>query len=521
MINSKLVSLQERLNEPTNGIGLALFRILFGGLMVYEALFVFLPWTGMILSPKHFHLNYPALGFVAPLPAPWHFIEPIILAVAAFGMAIGYKFRLSAVLFTLIFGHLFFIDQLVFNNHLYLYTLMGGLLAATPAAAFWSVDSYKKKRKSVAEGPQTETETDHRVPKWSVYLLQIQLLIVYVYGGFAKLNGDWLQGEPVRQWMHMLKDQLWLGEWLSQEWAVLGISYGGLIFDLAIGFFLLHRKTFLLAACAAIGFHVTNSQLFLIGSFPVFGILSLILFLPSDMAESIHTKVRHWINKSQATSVSPLNSEAALPGKINRIGLTFAAIYILFQVAMPMRPWFLPGNPGWTDSSNTFAWRMMLHEKDASAQFIVSSEARALLLKYPQLQLTSDQSDRVSKDPDLIYQYANWLSEIFSAVGIKDTSVRVRSVCSLNGRPYQAMIDPNVDLTKVGNPLLGTADWIIPLKKSLPIGQYPANIEEREKWVQEAFQAGVFAVNISSGAGSSRQVSPQAPANEEQSVAAE
>jgi vitamin K-dependent gamma-carboxylase len=497
-------TIQQRLNEPTSGIGLVVFRILFGFLMVFEALFVFLPWTRMILSPKHFHLNYPAFSFVGPLPAPWYIVEPVILAVVAMGMAIGYRFRLCAVLFTIIFAHLFFIDQLVFNNHLYLYILMGGLLAATPAAAFWSVDSYKK-RGGIGYG--ASTETGKLVPKWSVYLLQFQLLILYVFGGIAKLNGDWLQGEPVRYWASLLQEQVWLGELLIKEWSVWGISYGGLFFDLLVGFFLLHRKTFLPAACAAIAFHVTNSQLFLIGSFPVFGILSLVLFLPSDMAQSIEAKVKGWLTKSREGAAEVSTGSVLLPGKINRAGIALVAIYALFQILLPMRPWFLPGNPSWTDSSNTFAWRMMLNEKDATTNFIVSSEARDLLLKYPQLQLTSDQSENVSKDPDLIYQYANWLSSIFKAMGMKDTSVRVRAVCSLNGRPFQPMIDPSVDLTKAENPLLGTADWILPLDPNLPIGGYAKTDQKRQEWVQQALQAGIFAASSSNMSGGTSSLS--------------
>ena len=35
------------------------------------------------------------------------------------------------------------------------------------------------------------------VPRWNVLLLRFQLFIVYFYGAIAKLNPDWLAGEPM------------------------------------------------------------------------------------------------------------------------------------------------------------------------------------------------------------------------------------------------------------------------------------------------------------------------------------
>ena len=35
------------------------------------------------------------------------------------------------------------------------------------------------------------------VPRWNVLLLRVQLFIVYFYGAIAKLNPDWLRGEPM------------------------------------------------------------------------------------------------------------------------------------------------------------------------------------------------------------------------------------------------------------------------------------------------------------------------------------
>ena len=40
-----------------------------------------------------------------------------------------------------------------------------------------------------------------RAPAWTLWLLRAQIGIVYFYAGLAKLNADWLQGEPMRGWL--------------------------------------------------------------------------------------------------------------------------------------------------------------------------------------------------------------------------------------------------------------------------------------------------------------------------------
>ena len=485
--------------------------------MVFEALYILVPWTEEILSPSRFHLNYPLFWFVGPLPDPLHHVEPYVLAVLAVGIMLGYRFRLCAALFTLLFAHVFFVDQLVFNNHLYLYMLVAGLLTVTPAASVWSLDSRRKRMAGVASG-YTQT-----VPAWSLYLIRFQLFVLYFFGGIAKLNADWLQGEPVRYWMGLVSDRLWLGSLVGSEIGVMSIAYIGIIFDLLIGFFLLQRKTFLWAALATIVFHASNSQLFIIGSFPVFGILSLVVFVPTGTGRRWFESVRGWLAKGAAPAESSVPEPGGVPAigtkTLSTGGLVLLGAYALFQLAMPLRPWILPGNPSWTDSADTFSWRMMLRQKDAEARFVVSPEAQKLLARYPQLQLTHDQGKVVAQDPNLLHQYAKWLSGMFAKAGIEDTSVRIKSVCSLNGRPYQPMIDPTVDLSIAENPILGTASWIVPLDESAPIGAYPKTTDERNRLVQLAFHAADLMVAADGKGGAVRGGPAQPDEERERDVA--
>jgi hypothetical protein len=56
------------------------------------------------------------------------------------------------------------------------------------------------------------------------------------------------------------------------------------------------------------------------------------------------------------------------------------------------------------------------------------------------------------KNPHMILQYVHALDDTFQEMGINDVEIRATAIVSLNGRPYQLIIDPEVDLTKAGLP---------------------------------------------------------------------
>ena len=120
------------------------------------------------------------------------------------------------------------------------------------------------------------------VPVWALWLLRAQVGIIYIYGGVAKLNGDWLRGEPMRTWLRHRVDDPSLASLVAEEWVVGLFSYGGLLFDLLVVPLLLWRRTRALAFVAALGFHLTNAALFQIGIFPWLMIAATTVFFTPD-----------------------------------------------------------------------------------------------------------------------------------------------------------------------------------------------------------------------------------------------
>jgi len=95
------------------------------------------------------------------------------------------------------------------------------------------------------------------------------------------------------------------------------------------------------------------------------------------------------------------------------------------------------------------------------------------------------------KTPHFILQYAHELDRTLAGLGMPDVEIRVLSVASLNGRPYQLMIDPTVDLTEAAYGFFEVPDWIVPLERFKRPGQYPRDEEERLERIARAIEEGL------------------------------
>ena len=249
----------------------------------------------------------------------------------------------------LLFTYVFLLDQTNYLNHFYLLSIMLGLLTVVPGGACLSVDAWLRR----SRGPW-------RVHAWAVWLLRLQLGIVYFLAGVAKLNRDWLGGEPMRTWLgNRARNPELLGPltrplsgFFEQEWCVQFFSYGGLLFDLLVVPMLLWRRTRMLGFCLAVAFHVMNADLFSIGIFPWYMIGATTIFFAPAWPRSF------------------LGRKKLLPAAGGTAGrqrwiLGLVAAWLLFQLLFPFRHIFYPGHPSWSEEGHRFAWHMKLKQKDA------------------------------------------------------------------------------------------------------------------------------------------------------------
>jgi hypothetical protein len=301
------------------------------------------------------------------------------------------------------------------------------------------------------------------------------MFIVYFYAGLAKLNGDWLRGEPMRMWLAERADFPLIGGYFTSEWMVYAFTYGGLLFDLGIGFLLSWKRTRPLAFGLAGLFHLLNSQLFNIGVFPPLAFGVTLIFAEPDWPRQAmpalgRSLARFQVGRpslSQPRGVaSPLMRAPGRPAGL--LTLAFVHLYLLGQLLIPLRHLLYPGNVSWTEEGHRFAWRMKLRDKEARLRVYVTDPRTGDTWEVsPAVDLSRKQLDEMSTRPDMVLQYAHYLAKKWSAPGLPRPIIRVAQHVSLNGRPYQPLIDPHVNLAEV--PIsLRPADWILPLTASPP-----------------------------------------------------
>ena len=442
-----------RLFAPVDIASLIYFRVSFGALMVWE-LCRYLSGgraDSLWIKPE-FHFKYYGFAWVQPPPGNWMYALLGFLLIAAAGITIGWCYRICAVAFAVGFTWLFLIDQAEYLNHFYLICLLASVSTLLPLNRRLAVDCSRK--------PALRSDI---APAWTLWLLRAQIAIVYFYGGIAKLNADWLRGEPVRTWLVSLAGRAGFGAWLGSEWTVQLISYGGLLFDLLIVPLLLWRKTRAVAFLLAMVFHLTNNWLFSIGVFPWLSIAMTALFFPADWPRRFASYLAEFWLERPKIKRAPLRN-ADQPGFRYRGAVAaFLGIYLGWQLLMPLRHYLYPGFVSWTEEGHRFSWHMMLRSKKAQTRFyVLNPETREVWALNSLAYLSLRQREKMNGHPDMILQFAHHVAELMRKTNCGNIHVHVITRAELNSRPPALLIDPDVNLAATPR-TLAPANWILPL----------------------------------------------------------
>lgn len=424
---------------------------MFGSLMFWEVCrYLTKGWIKEYYSPRPFFFKYYGFGWVEPWPGngmDWHFR---IMGLAALGIVLGFHYRLCAALFFLGFTYVFLLEQANYLNHFYLISVVSFLMVFLPAHREWSLDALRK-----------PTLRSSVVPWWAAMLVPAQMGLVYFYAGLAKLNGDWLRGEPVRQWLAERSNLPLVGPFLTQEWFVYVIAYGGLLFDLLAPAFLVWKRSRPWFFAAALVFHLTNAQLFSIGVFPWFALTATLMFFPPDWPRRLGSVLR------RSNPVAVLSDATATSFPVSVPAATLLGLFAAIQLLLPLRHWLYPGDVNWTEEGHSFSWRMKLRDKEGTTLFFVKDPATGRTkVVDPRLHLTARQVSKMAGRPDMIHQFARFLAEDERRQGRPGAEVRVRALCQLNGRRPQALIDQDTDLATQSRSLR-RQPWILPLIEPL------------------------------------------------------
>lgn len=406
---------------------LVTFRVVFGALMLFSTLrFIYLGWIEDHFINTTFQFKYYGFEWIPLLDPPYLYVLHGILCLAAIGIIFGFLYRISTVLFFLGFTYTQLIDLTYYLNHYYFVSVVSFLLIFLPAHRAYAWDN--------------RNNPVYFIPFWSVGLLRWQLALLYVYAGLAKINTDWLfHALPLKIWLPAADSIPFVGSIFAHAWTPWIFSWGGMLYDTFIPFFLMNRITRWPAYVFVWIFHLAVGLLFQIGVFPIVMIGLTPLFFSADW----HQKMLNTFKKKTVALPHP--------SKLIRVP-RWVWFYLGFQLVFPWRYLLYPGNLFWTEEGYRFSWRVMLMEKAGTATFYIKDPktGKEGMVDNGEF-LRPHQEKQMSMQPDMIIQFAHFLAKYYQDKGIQSPEVRAEVYVTMNGRPSKLLIDPNVNLARVSD----------------------------------------------------------------------
>lgn len=433
---------------------LVVFRIVFS-LMLFFSIVRFWSkgWIEELYIRPQFFFSYYGFEWVKPL-GDYTYGLFLVCALSALAVAAGLYYRLASVLMFLSFTYIELMDKTTYLNHYYFVSVIGFLLIFLPANASFSIDAWRKKRSFTF------------VPRYTVDVLKVMMTILYCYAGLAKINTDWLiEAQPLRTWLPAKNDIPLIGPLFNKVWIAYLFSWFASFYDLTIPFWLSWKRTRMLAFIAVVVFHGLTAMLFPIGMFPYIMIVSALIFFPASFHRLIIDRlalffgIRKDPGQIQSSFDFAKKREAWL-----KAGLV---LFVSLQLLLPFRYWLYPGELFWTEEGYRFSWRVMLMEKTGYAVFTVKDPVTGKQEQVDnRIYLTPLQEKQMSFQPDMILEFAHFLSDQYRSKGWKETAVYVEDYVSLNGRPNQLFIDPTVNLA-LEKESFNHKNWVLPFNDDI------------------------------------------------------
>ncbi len=467
--------------EPVNIDFLVYFRIIFGVVMLsWVAKYCAYGLVDAFYVEPRMHFHYYGFEWVQPWRGDGAWLEMYVLALCAVLMILGYFYRVSSVIFAVVFTHLFLLDKTLYQNHYYLVCLLSWILAVLPAEAAFSIDAWQR--------PAIRRRT---APAWMLNLLRFQIAVPYFFGGVAKISSDWLLGQPMGLALASKTSFPVIGPLFDEYWFVLLFAWGGLLFDLLIVPALIWKRTRVLAFVAALGFHVMNANLWTIGIFPGMMILATVIFFPHDSLTRAWVRLARRFKGKNSPDTDTTHTVTSQPAPdwqprwtlASRVAVSLLMVYVTLQCVVPLRHLAYAGDDNWSEEGHYFSWHMLLRGKKCGIRYYArdprtGKEGTVNLRRF----ITAHQATRFGRDPRMVHQLARRIREDYAAHGYPGIEVRVLALVSLNGRKPQLIIDPDIDLAAQPS-TASRPDWLLPLEEPLRTTPWDKPLEEWEQHV--------------------------------------
>ena len=445
--------------NPVSIFPLIVFRISFGLILFISTLrFILKGWvTDLYIKPTYFFTYY-GFDWINPVSNNFIYIAFFLLLVCSLMITFGLFYRYSSLLFFILFTYIELIDKTNYLNHYYFISLISFLMIFLPANRFFSVDNII--------GICNERTI---VKAWQINIIKLQVGIVYLFAGVAKLNYHWLiEAQPLTNWLKHQSDFPIIGSLFLYDTTAYLFSWAGAIFDLVIFFVLANKKYRIHGYVIVVVFHILTSIMFPIGVFPLVMIVATLIFF----SDQFHQNVLSFLGKKN-TSISIKNKEDNQGNKVDKLIKAVLISFFILQLLIPFRYLLYPGKLFWTEQGYRFSWRVMLIEKAGYAQFYIHEPKmkRKMLIETRNF-LTPQQEKMMSTQPDMILQFAHYLSSEFKDSTILETNGEIIKLgnnpkitaevkVSLFNKGSKDFINQNTNLSMENRGFMNK-EWILP-----------------------------------------------------------
>ena len=432
-----LNSLKAYLSDPVDNTSLVIFRMAFGLLLAAEAFGAIMTgWVRRVFIEPEFTFTFIGFEWLQPLPGFGMYAYYILMGVAGLMVLTGYYYRIGLSIYTMMWWCVYLMQKTSYNNHYYLLILLCFMMLLVPAHRNASFDAHK------GRVPVATT-----CPRWCIEIFKLQLLIVFTYAALAKLYPGWLNGDFISTSFAAKSHYPIIGDLLQQKWLQKLVIYGGIAYDLTVIPLLYWSKTRKLGVAVSVVFHLFNSAVFGIGIFPYLMLGSLALFFPM---KPYNAKVPGYLTE-------PVPTIHHTP----RILYPLLSVYFIWQLWLPVRHYFIPGDVFKTEEGHRMAWRMMLRTKYGSINYkVVDRTSGESWIVDPRDYLTQKQYSKLAARPDMIWQFAQYLERKHAEQGKTELEIYANTNAYLNGNPLDPVIKPDVDLLSVRFQRFGHNHWI-------------------------------------------------------------
>ncbi|WNJ20696.1 HTTM domain-containing protein [Pontibacter sp. G13] len=444
---------QQWLEAPIHIAPLVVLRVLFGLLMLISSVrFLALGWVENHFADAAIHFKYVGFHWVEPFSVGGMYAVYGIMIAACVAIILGWHYRLAALLHACLFTYTELIDLTYYLNHYYFISIFSFLMVVVPAHRAFSLD--------VKRHPSWACT---HVPRWTLLILQIQIAIVYVYAGLAKINSEWLlDAMPLRIWLPAHTDMPILGWTFAYPITAYLFSWAGMLYDTFIVIGLAWKPTRWLAYLAVLFFHGVTGYLFQIGMFPTIMITITLVFFSEEFHLRILHAWRSWFRVKQPAIQGRTYQTAPIWGNVLRGCLI---LHVVFQLVFPWRYLLYDGNLFWNEEGYRFSWRVMLMEKAGTATFYVKDTCTGREGVVDNAEFLKDhQEKQMAMQPDMILQFAHFLADHYESEGLCAPEVRAEVYVTLNGRRSKLLVDPEVDLTQVHDSWK-QKEWVLPFQE--------------------------------------------------------